>query len=115
MLGRSERSRAETILANETFEQLHSVFYGGRAAALLREVNLRMGDPGKYITADGRLTERQLEILRLVARGLSNREIAEALVLSEHTVHRHIGNILQRLDLPSRAAAAVYATNQNLI
>jgi DNA-binding NarL/FixJ family response regulator len=50
-----------------------------------------------------------------MARGLSNREIAEALVVSEHTVHRHAANILQRLDLPSRAAAAAYAVSHNLI
>ncbi|WP_162891054.1 helix-turn-helix transcriptional regulator [Aeromicrobium sp. A1-2] len=60
------------------------------------------------------LTERQIEVLRLVARGLSNAEIATELVLSEHTVHRHIANIYDSLDIRSRAAAAAYAVGQGL-
>src|SRR5262249_18385615 len=51
------------------------------------------------------LTGRETEVLRLVASGLTNREIASTLVLSEHTVHRHVANILRKLTLPSRAAA----------
>jgi DNA-binding NarL/FixJ family response regulator len=50
-----------------------------------------------------------------VARGLSNKEIAGALGLSEHTVHRHVGNILTRLDLPSRTAAVAYAAKMGLL
>jgi ATP/maltotriose-dependent transcriptional regulator MalT len=61
------------------------------------------------------LTAREREVLRLVARGLSDREMAAALHLSEHTVHRHIANILSKLDLPSRAAAVAYATRNDLI
>ena len=45
-------------------------------------------------------------MLALVAGGATNRRVAERLVLSEHTVHRHVANILRKLDLPSRAAAA---------
>lgn len=56
------------------------------------------------------LTARQLEILQLLARGLTNREIATRLMLSEHTVKRHVANILTRLDAPNRAAAATLAT-----
>jgi DNA-binding NarL/FixJ family response regulator len=66
-------------------------------------------------SSQGPLTERQVEILRLISRGLNDREIAAALVVSEHTVHRHVANILQRLDLPSRAAAVAYATTQRII
>ena len=47
-------------------------------------------------------------MLRLLAEGLTNRQIAERLVISEHTVHRHVTNILRKLDLPSRTAAAAY-------
>lgn len=60
------------------------------------------------------LTERQVEVLRLIARGLSNAEIAAQLNISEHTVHRHIANIYQALGLASRAAAAAYAVGHGL-
>jgi ATP/maltotriose-dependent transcriptional regulator MalT len=59
------------------------------------------------------LTRRELEVLGLVAEGLTNRQIAERLVVSEHTVHRHVTNILRKLDLPSRAAAAAYAARRD--
>ena len=64
---------------------------------------------------DSPLTRRETEVLRLVAAGLSNREIASSLVLSEHTVHRHVANILQRLGHSSRAAAAAHGTRAGLI
>ena len=51
------------------------------------------------------LTPRELDVLTLVAQGLSNPAIAQRLFLSEHTVHRHLANILRKLDLSSRAAA----------
>jgi LuxR family maltose regulon positive regulatory protein len=60
------------------------------------------------------LTRRESEVLRLVAEGLSNKQIAERLTLSEHTVHRHVANILVKLRLSSRAAAAAYAARQGL-
>ncbi len=52
------------------------------------------------------LSEREREVLKLVADGLSNAGIAERLRLSDHTVKRHVANILLKLDLPTRAAAA---------
>jgi ATP/maltotriose-dependent transcriptional regulator MalT len=61
------------------------------------------------------LTGRETEVLRLVAAGLSNREIASSLVLSEHTVHRHVANILRKLALSTRAAAAAHATRAGII
>ena len=54
-------------------------------------------------------------MLRLVAAGLSNREIASSLVLSEHTVHRHVANVLRKLAQSSRAAAAAQATRAGYI
>jgi pimeloyl-ACP methyl ester carboxylesterase/DNA-binding CsgD family transcriptional regulator len=68
-------------------------------------------------TARGRspLSLRETEVLRLVASGLSNRDIASALVLSEHTVHRHVANILRKLAQSTRAAAAAHATRAGLI
>jgi DNA-binding CsgD family transcriptional regulator len=69
-------------------------------------------DEGRH--DDHGLTERQLEVLRLLARGLSNAEIASELQLSEHTVHRHVANIYTTLDLGSRAAAAAFAVRHGL-
>lgn len=64
---------------------------------------------------DSPLSRRETEVLRLVAAGLSNREIASSLVLSEHTVHRHVANLLRKLGQSSRAAAAAQATRAGLI
>jgi DNA-binding NarL/FixJ family response regulator len=65
--------------------------------------------------AAGELSAREIEVLRLVADGLSDAEIAERLVLSEHTVHRHVANIRSKLRQPSRAAAVAYASRLGLI
>lgn len=65
--------------------------------------------------AAGRLTERERQVLRLVARGLTDAEIAAELVLSVHTVHRHIANIRTRLGVPSRTAAAAWALRNDVI
>jgi DNA-binding CsgD family transcriptional regulator len=64
---------------------------------------------------DSPLSQREAEVLRLVAVGLSNKEIASSLVLSEHTVHRHVANILRKLTQSSRAAAAAHATRVGYI
>jgi DNA-binding NarL/FixJ family response regulator len=62
----------------------------------------------------GRLTARQAEVLRLVAAGKSDRQIAAELVLSEKTVGRHLENIFARLGVSSRAAATAIAVRQGL-
>ena len=61
------------------------------------------------------LTARELDVLRLVAAGHSNRQIAEALFISVPTVKRHLTNILAKLDLPSRSAATAYAHTHHLV
>jgi NarL family two-component system response regulator LiaR len=60
------------------------------------------------------LTERELEVLRLVARGLSNAQIGEALIISERTVSTHITSILDKLHLANRVQAALWALKQGL-
>jgi DNA-binding NarL/FixJ family response regulator len=62
-----------------------------------------------------RLTERELEVLRLVARGMNNRDIARQLFISENTVKNHIRNILEKLQLHSRMEAVVYAVREKLL
>jgi len=71
--------------------------------------------PPTAAPADTDLSARELEVLRLVADGLSDAEIAERLVLSPHTVHRHVANIRTKLGLASRAAAAAHAARLGLL
>jgi LuxR family maltose regulon positive regulatory protein len=61
------------------------------------------------------ITPRELEVLSFLAEGLTNRQIAVRLVLSEHTIHRHVTNILRKLELPSRTAAAAFAVREGLL
>jgi len=69
-----------------------------------------MQDPGReQVNAFALLSERELEVLRLVAMGSTNQEIAEKLVIGESTVKTHVGNILSKLNLSDRTQAAVYA------
>jgi NarL family two-component system response regulator LiaR len=60
------------------------------------------------------LTEREIEVLRLLAQGQSNREISVALSISEATVRTHVSNILSKLNLCSRTQAALYALKEGL-
>ena len=85
-LGRPERAEAEARAAREAFALLGARGDGQR----------RAGDE---------LSPREVDILRLVAQGLSDAQIAERLFLSPHTVHRHVANIRTKLGVPSRAAA----------
>jgi NarL family two-component system response regulator LiaR len=61
------------------------------------------------------LTERELDVLRLIAKGKSNKEIADALIISEKTVKTHVSNILSKLHLADRTQAAIYALRQRLV
>lgn len=74
-----------------------------------------LGEPAPEPGGDSPLSGRETEVLRLVAEGLSNREIASSLVLSEHTVHRHVANILRKLGHSTRAAAAAQAARAGLV
>jgi DNA-binding NarL/FixJ family response regulator len=104
-LGRPDAATEQARTALAAMRALRAEGQAERAVALLREL-----EPAAAAT----LTRRELEVLRLVAQGLSNPEIAERLVLSEHTIHRHVANILAKLALSSRAAAAAWAARQGL-
>ncbi len=66
-------------------------------------------------TLDFQLTEREREVLNLVALGHTDRKIAELLVLSPRTVNRHMSNIYRKLDVPGRTAATVVAVRSGLV
>ena len=77
------------------------------AARLMQEVSGERPAPAG-------LTERELEVLRLIARGMSNKQIAKELVVSEKTVKTHVSNILAKLHLADRTQAALYAVREGL-
>ena len=87
----------------------------GRAAAADREEAIARAALAAYGAAPARagplagLTPREHEVAGLLAEGLTNRQIAERLVISEHTVHRHVTTLLRKLGVPSRAAVAALA------
>jgi DNA-binding NarL/FixJ family response regulator len=86
------------------------------ASKLLTEfaAMVRRQDDRQQVPAP-RLTERELEVLKLVARGLNNRDIARELYISENTVKNHVRNILEKLQLHSRMEAVVYAVREKLL
>jgi len=90
----------------------HLPWYGDARSVVGAVLELD-GDKAPPVDAD--LSAREVEILRLVAAGLSDAEIAERLVLSPHTVHRHVANIRTKLGLPSRAAAVAHAARIGLL
>ena len=76
-----------------------------------KEISRTDRDP----SATPRLTDRELEVLRLVAKGLNNREVAKELFISENTVKNHVRNILEKLQLHSRMEAVMYAVREKLL
>jgi DNA-binding CsgD family transcriptional regulator len=99
-LGDDDSSALELEAARASFAQL------GAAPDLAR-----LGEP----TDRHGLSEREVEVLRLVAAGLSNKEIAAKLIISQHTVARHLQNIFTKLRVPSRTAAAAFAFEHDLV
>lgn len=95
--------------AADTMRRIGAVHAVARIEALERECRKPSPRPAPP------LTERECEVLRLVAKGMSDRAIAERLVLSEHTVHRHVANILAKLGCPSRSAAVAEALTRQLL
>lgn len=97
----------------EAIQQVHrgeSSLHPSIARRLLRELSA----PKKRATGTERLTEREIEVLRLLAQGQSNRGISTVLSISEATVRTHVSNILSKLNLCSRTQAALYALKEGL-
>jgi len=105
-LGEEHNAAVELEAAGETFLRLGASVDLARVDVLL----CREAPKGA-----GPLTDRELEVLRLVASGMTNRSIAGKLHISEKTVARHLSNIFMKLDLSSRTAAAAYAYDHNLV
>jgi len=80
----------------------------GEFNLLSRRIDAQHGDAP-------RLTDREIEVLRLVAKGMSNKEIATELVIAENTVKNHVRNILDKLQMKSRMEAAMYAVREKLV
>jgi predicted ATPase/DNA-binding CsgD family transcriptional regulator len=115
-----DRQRLRAAMGAEAFD---AEYAAGRALGLAQVLAAlgrtdtaagpaRVTVPGKAASV---LTPRELDVLKLVAQGLSNPNIAQRLFVSEHTVHRHLANILRKLNLSSRAAAAAWGTRAGLI
>ena len=111
-LAGSDRTAVAAREARNAIESLHALgatHEEARARRFFRDFSPTTGQ------RTSPLTDRQLEILKLVAQGLSNPDIAKRLRLSDHTVKRHVANLLTKLGLASRAAAVAYAAREGLL
>lgn len=115
-----DEARALAVLArvlDRDGRSAHADHHRARADALLGGLPGRASEPAEAGPSGTRapLTSRECEVLGLVARGLTNRDVARALVVSEHTVNRHMTNILGKLEVGSRSAAVALALRDGLI
>lgn len=105
----------------QLLQAIHDVYNGEShlhptiALKMLRELDNPVTAAANRPLTDDPLTDREVEVLRLVAQGLSNQEIAKTLTISERTVGNHIGSILRKLHLANRTQAALYALRRGLI
>jgi DNA-binding NarL/FixJ family response regulator len=104
--GDEEAAALERKAARSEFERL------GAQPELVR---LDAANMSGQLTPGHPLTARELQVLRLISSGRTNKEIARELCLSERTIDRHVGNILSKLDVPTRAAAAVHAVHHGFL
>lgn len=115
-IGRLAFARQELETAIEVFERLGASADLVRARDLLERVtSMPRPLPSPASPRLSILSKREIEVLKLVAEGCSDREVATRLHLSEHTVHRHVSNILGKLDQPSRTAAVAHATRAGIL
>ena len=105
-------SRTELLSAVARVAEGDTVFTPGLAGLVLGEFR-RMAEPASSL-AESQLTERETEVLRLVAKGLSYKQIAERLVLSHRTVQNHVQNTLRKLHMHNRVELTRYAIEQGL-
>ncbi len=106
-----DASASELIQAIRNVHTGRSSLHPEIALKVIRELNK---PPANLAATVEPLTEREVEVLKLVARGLANQEIADQLVVSERTVRTHISNILDKLHLANRTQAALYALREGI-
>jgi LuxR family transcriptional regulator, maltose regulon positive regulatory protein len=110
-LGRMDAAEKQARVALESFRKLGASQETDRTAALLR----RLQTPERTRETLSGLTHRELEVLRLVAKGLTDGQVAERLYISPRTVSQHLRSVYKKLGVPSRAAAARRAVEQDLL
>jgi len=100
----------------ELVQAIRQVYRGESSLhpSIARRLLLEMASPGGQEDMSGILTHRELDVLRLVAQGWTNREIAEGLGIGETTVRTHVSSILSKLNVGSRTQAALYALREGL-
>jgi DNA-binding CsgD family transcriptional regulator len=105
-------ARAAELMDDAAALYDHAGFVHEAATARRELEKARTGGAG---TPNATLTQREMEVLRLVAKGLSEREVAEKLFISPHTAHRHLSNIRLKLNATTQAAAVAHAARIGLI
>jgi len=102
--------------AQELLQAIRDVYRGEPTMhpTIARKLMRELQRPPELPPTEDPLTEREVEVLKFVAQGLSNREIADILVISERTVRTHVTNILSKLHLANRTQAALYALREGL-
>jgi LuxR family transcriptional regulator, maltose regulon positive regulatory protein len=115
-LGRPDAAAEEARRAIEDLEPLGAQFELARARAVLDAHPAPAAAAAAPPIPDrAGLTPRQIEILQLISQGLNNQAIAERLFISEHTVHRHVANLMTKLNVSSRSAAVAHVSRLGLI
>ena len=112
-LGRHDVAAQEASVALTACREIGAAGAEARAGELLQALKAPQHHSPEQ--PEIRLTPRETEVLELIAQGMTDREISLELQLSEHTIHRHVANILTRLDVPSRTAAVALAARSRLI
>jgi NarL family two-component system response regulator LiaR len=100
----------------EILDAIHTVYRGEMSMdpAIANKLMRELQRSSELPPTEEPLTEREVEVLKLLAQGLQNKEIAEELVISERTVSTHVSNILSKLHLANRTQAALYALKEGL-
>jgi DNA-binding NarL/FixJ family response regulator len=116
-LGRIDAAAEEAGRAIDILSELKADLEMARARGVLQSLDVTSSRaPHQRAAPRGSgLTRREIEVLRLVAEGLNNQSIAERLFVSDHTVHRHLANILSKLSVSTRAAAVAQAARRGLL